>query len=60
VDSLFCDVQEDRVKLLVRTENDAELELWTTKRQRSLFEREFDSPLDVDLDERIAEKTAPC
>jgi len=47
VDELSCKLDGDTVHLLVHTDRDAELELWTARRCAEVFEREFDKSLIV-------------
>ncbi len=49
VRGVHCRIHRDRVALAVDAMQDAELELWHTRRQAELFEREFDLPLEVRL-----------
>ncbi len=41
VDSIACRVLPDAVEMVVRTQRDAELELWTARHKSEMFEREF-------------------
>jgi exopolyphosphatase/guanosine-5'-triphosphate,3'-diphosphate pyrophosphatase len=47
VDSVACRVYAEGAELLVHTQKDAELELWTARRQAELFEREFKLPIRI-------------
>jgi len=49
VDAVTCDAGPDRIRLLVRTARDAELELWTAQRQCESFERAYNRPLEIRL-----------
>jgi exopolyphosphatase/guanosine-5'-triphosphate,3'-diphosphate pyrophosphatase len=41
IEAVACRIAPDTVEFLVRTEHDAELELWTARRSAEFFEREF-------------------
>lgn len=41
VQEVRCDLKEDRVELHVRSDKEMELELWTARREKALFEREY-------------------
>jgi len=45
IDSLAARIRRDRVDLYVHTDKDAELELWTARRQTAFFDREFGRPI---------------
>ena len=45
-------VTDNLVLLRVRAIDDAELELWATRRRRELFEKVFDRELEVVVDAR--------
>jgi exopolyphosphatase/guanosine-5'-triphosphate,3'-diphosphate pyrophosphatase len=47
VDAIDVKVEPKRVRLVVRAENDIDLELWGLRRKRELFERVFELPLDL-------------
>lgn len=47
VDDVRCEVLEDRVELTIYTTRDAELEVWTTRRESEYFEKEFGKPLEI-------------
>ena len=68
VQSLLCKVTEGGVELEIQARQDAELELWTARRQGRFFEDSFELPLSITLkatDDRDAEhadsdeRTAP-
>jgi len=50
VQSVACRVTPRRVQVLVRTDRDAELELWTARHQAALFEREYGLPLEISVE----------
>ena len=47
VEDLDVEVLDDRVRLLVHSHGDLDLEVWGVRRKRELFERLFDRRLDV-------------
>lgn len=49
VDSVTCQLRANEVELTVHTAKDAELEMWTARRQAELFEEEFGLPLRIVL-----------
>ena len=51
VDGVACTISAQEVEFNVRTDQDAELELWTARQAADIFEREFGMPLSL----RIAE-----
>jgi exopolyphosphatase/guanosine-5'-triphosphate,3'-diphosphate pyrophosphatase len=49
VDSVSCRIKPEGVEVQVHTTKDAELELWMARHQAAFFEREFETPLIVDI-----------
>jgi exopolyphosphatase/guanosine-5'-triphosphate,3'-diphosphate pyrophosphatase len=47
VDAIDVKVEPRRVRLVVRSDGDVDLELWGLRRKRELFERVFEVPLDL-------------
>lgn len=47
VDEVVVDILKERVRLVVRSTGDMDLELWGLRRKRGLFERLFDRLLDI-------------
>jgi exopolyphosphatase/guanosine-5'-triphosphate,3'-diphosphate pyrophosphatase len=56
VDSVTCRVRRSNLELLVHARKDAELEMWTARRQARLFEREFGLPVRIVLAEPAREE----
>jgi exopolyphosphatase/guanosine-5'-triphosphate,3'-diphosphate pyrophosphatase len=49
VDAIDVKVEPKRVRLIVYSQGDIDLELWGLRRKRELFERQFGVPLDVEM-----------
>lgn len=49
VESVTCRVTGKKVDLLVHTNKDTELEIWTAQRQREFFEKAYRLPIEVSL-----------
>lgn len=49
VESIDCRIRPEGVLVLVHCDKDAELEMWTARRQGEPFERAFERPLEVKL-----------
>lgn len=49
VEDLACEIEPGRVVIRLAASRDAELEVYTTRRHESLFEREFGAALEVQL-----------
>jgi exopolyphosphatase/guanosine-5'-triphosphate,3'-diphosphate pyrophosphatase len=55
VDSVSSRIYPQGVELFVHTAKDAELELWTARRQAAFFEREFKLPVRIVLAESVGQ-----
>jgi exopolyphosphatase/guanosine-5'-triphosphate,3'-diphosphate pyrophosphatase len=49
VDAIDVKVEPRRVRLIVYSQGDIDLELWGLRRKRELFERQFGVPLEVEM-----------
>jgi exopolyphosphatase/guanosine-5'-triphosphate,3'-diphosphate pyrophosphatase len=50
VESIGVKSDKGRVRLVIQASGDIDLELWGLRRKRELFERVFETPLDIDVD----------
>lgn len=58
VDAVSCRLTADAVEISVHTEKDAELEMWTARRQAEFFEREFERQVRISLVRPETQETA--
>jgi exopolyphosphatase / guanosine-5'-triphosphate,3'-diphosphate pyrophosphatase len=49
VEGIGAKVEDGRVRLVIHSSGDIDLELWGLRRKRELFERVFDLPLDIEV-----------
>lgn len=59
VDGVSCQLKPGLVQVLVHTDKDAELELWTARKQAEFFEREFQLALEIALAPRGSDGESP-
>jgi exopolyphosphatase/guanosine-5'-triphosphate,3'-diphosphate pyrophosphatase len=58
VDNVTCRIESDKIEVLVHTDKDAELELWTARKQGRWLRRAFDRDLEVTLAPQGIEEVA--